>query len=389
VMASNRGALAAIAHRFEGDALDGAIRSAQAAYADFTDWLEQSYLARAATVDGVGPERYPRMLRRFLGSTPDLDETVRWGWEEVRRLRARMHALSDGDIGGVVRALHSAPAAEPERFLAMMRERQAIALAAIDEHFDVPDGVRRLDVRRVPPGSPPGAWYVPPSEALSRPGTVWYSMPDAPQALWDEVSTAYHEGFPGHHLQLGVQVTLRDRLCRLHRVADSYSGYAEGWALYAEQLMGELGGYERPEYELGYLANQMARACRVVFDVGAHMRTPIPDDAPFHPGAAWTFDLGVELMTEWAGLNRDTARSEVTRYYGWPGQAPSYKLGQRVILDLRSSSSRPGGRCANSIGGCSAAATSASIASPSSSPERTPSEWELEACFDVKMGFAV
>jgi uncharacterized protein (DUF885 family) len=76
----------------------------------------------------------------------------------------------------------------------------------------VPDGVRRLDVRRAPPGGPPGAYYVPPSEDLSRPGCVWYSLADGPVPTWDEVSTAYHEGFPGHHLQLGVQVTLNERL---------------------------------------------------------------------------------------------------------------------------------------------------------------------------------
>jgi hypothetical protein len=324
--------------------LTAAVAAGQGAYAALTDWLERTYLPRAAAVDGVGREAYARALRRFLGSSPDLDETVRWGWDEVRALRARMEAAArrldpDRPLGEVLHALQTEPAyaaPDADAFVARMVERQDAALRALDGvHFDVPAGIRRLDVRRAPHGSPPGAWYMPPSEDLSRPGAVWYSVPDGPQPMWDEVSTAYHEGFPGHHLQVGLQVALRENLCRVHRVAYGYSGFAEGWALYAEELMGELGYYERPEYELGMLANQMMRACRVVFDVGAHTHQPIPADAPFHPGERWSFELGVELMMDYGGMTRPTAESEVARYLGWPGQAPSYKLGQRVMLDTR------------------------------------------------------
>lgn len=352
ILASEQGALTQVGARCAagvvGDAssarLGAAVAAGQGAYAALTDWLEGTYLPRASAVDGVGREAYSRALRRFLGSSPDLDETVRWGWDEVRALRARMEAAArrldpDRPLGEVLRALQTEPAyaaPDADTFVARMVERQEAALRALDGvHFDVPAGIRRLDVRRAPHGSPPGAWYLPPSEDLSRPGAVWYSVPDGPQPMWDEVSTAYHEGFPGHHLQVGLQVALRENLCRVHRVAYGYSGFAEGWALYAEELMGELGYYERPEYELGMLANQMMRACRVVFDVGAHTHQPIPADAPFHPGERWSFELGVELMIEYGGMTRPTAESEVARYLGWPGQAPSYKLGQRVMLDTR------------------------------------------------------
>jgi uncharacterized protein (DUF885 family) len=352
ILASQQGALTQVGARCAGgvvgDAwsarLTAAVAAGQGAYAALTDWLERTYLPRAAAVDGVGREAYARALRRFLGSSPDLDETVRWGWDEVRALRARMEAAArrldpDRPLGEVLHALQTEPAyaaPDADAFVARMVERQDAALRALDGvHFDVPAGIRRLDVRRAPHGSPPGAWYMPPSEDLSRPGAVWYSVPDGPQPMWDEVSTAYHEGFPGHHLQVGLQVALRENLCRVHRVAYGYSGFAEGWALYAEELMGELGYYERPEYELGMLANQMMRACRVVFDVGAHTHQPIPADAPFHPGERWSFELGVELMMDYGGMTRPTAESEVARYLGWPGQAPSYKLGQRVMLDTR------------------------------------------------------
>jgi uncharacterized protein (DUF885 family) len=230
--------------------------------------------------------------------------------------------------------------AAPDRatFLAAMAERQQLALAAIEPHFDVPAAVRRLEVREAPPGGPPGgAYYSPPSEDLSRPGTLWCSFGDnvGPFPLYDQVATAYHEGFPGHHLQCGVAATLTSDLCRLQRVLARYSGAAEGWALYAERLMAELGGYERPEYELGRLTNELVRACRVVFDIGAHLELPIPAHAPFHPGEPWSYALGVEFFRDLAGLPQERAESEVTRYLGWPAQAISYKVGERVILGLR------------------------------------------------------
>jgi uncharacterized protein (DUF885 family) len=172
--------------------------------------------------------------------------------------------------------------------------------------------------------------------ASGDPGSVWYAPGDGQRfPLFDQIATAYHEGFPGHHLQIGIQVALTDRLSRLHRVADGYSGYAEGWALYTEQLMAELGYYERPEYLFGMLSCQMARACRVVIDIGAHLSLAIPDGQPFHPGGAWSFELGVEMLTTMAGLGNERAISEMTRYLGWPGQAITYKVGQRVMLELR------------------------------------------------------
>jgi uncharacterized protein (DUF885 family) len=234
----------------------------------------------------------------------------------------------------------------PDRatFLATMRTLQERALADLDgTHFDVPPQIRRVDVREAPPGGNLGAYYVPPSEDFSRPGTVWYSLDgDGPFALYDEVSTAYHEGFPGHHLQCGIQVSLTEHLCRVHRVAYGYSGFAEGWALYAEQLMRELGYYEKPEHELGMLANQMMRACRVVIDIGSHVGLDIPGDAPFHPGARWTYELGVEMMESYGGMPRAHAESELTRYLGWPAQAISYKVGQRAMLSLREEFLREG-----------------------------------------------
>jgi uncharacterized protein (DUF885 family) len=339
-----------------GDALRGrvaaAVPGACAAYGALTDWLEGTYLPRARTDDGVGRARYLREMRRFLGATPDPEETYAWGWAEVGRIRGEMLALAEviapgRSLSEVLTLLRDDPArCAPDRgsFLAAMRALQERALADLEgTHFDVPPQIRRVDVREAPPGGNLGAYYVPPSEDFSRPGTVWYALDgDGPFALYDEVSTAYHEGFPGHHLQCGIQVSLTEHLCRVHRVAYGYSGFAEGWALYAEQLMRELGYYEKPEHELGMLANQMMRACRVVIDIGSHVGLDIPDDAPFHPGARWTYELGVEMMESYGGMPRAHAESELTRYLGWPAQAISYKVGQRAMLSLREEFLREG-----------------------------------------------
>ena len=324
---------------------DAAREAVTAACVATAQRLEDVYLPDAPLEDGVGIERYRRNARRFLGTDLDLEATYAWGWERIAVLRERAHEVArridpSTDLDGVLDRLRTDPAyAAPSQaaFRDAMQERQEIALAKLtDVHFEVPEHIRTVTVNTVAPGAPLAAWYHGPSEDFSRPGTIWWSLGDAVQVpLFDQVSTAYHEGFPGHHLQIGIQVGLSDRLSRAHRLLAWRPGYGEGWALYAEQLMDELGELERPEYELGYLGTSLMRAVRVVVDLGLHLGLPIPDDAPLHPGEAWEFEYAVEALTTLAFLDEATARSEVTRYLGWPGQAISYAVGQRAIVELR------------------------------------------------------
>jgi uncharacterized protein (DUF885 family) len=254
----------------------------------------------------------------------------------------------DVPVAAVIEDLQTNPAyaaAGEEEFIEMMAERQARALANLEGvHFDVPEQIRQIDVQVEPPGGASAAHYVGPSEDYSRAGSVWY--PVAGQThfpLFREVTIAYHEGFPGHHLQVGVQTTLADQLSRLHRSLVWYPGSGEGWALYAEHLMGELGYLERPEYVVGLLSSQLLRSCRIAVDIGTHLDLPIPDDVTFHPGERWNFDLAYELLTVRALESPESARSEVIRYFGWPGQAISYKVGEQAILDLRAEGEAKGG----------------------------------------------
>ena len=326
--------------------LDSAIVTAKAAHDRLAAYLESEYLPDARESNAVGRDRYVRLARAYLGTDLDPVETYAWGWEEVARLRADMLRVGGeirpgASLAQVVELLQTDPGrAAPDHgtFVEMMQALQEQALADLDgTHFDVPEQIRTVDVKVAPPGGALGASYMSPSEDFSRPGTVWYSLSADPHVpLFDQVSTAYHEGFPGHHLQVGTQVTLADKLSRLHRLMIWYPGYGEGWALYTELLMHELGYLENPDHVMGMLAGQMLRACRVVIDIGSHLELPIPTGQPFHPGEAWTFATAVEMLRDYATLADDYARSEVNRYLGWPGQAISYKVGERAILTLRS-----------------------------------------------------
>jgi uncharacterized protein (DUF885 family) len=257
--------------------------------------------------------------------------------------------VADADIADVVDFLERDPTrAAPDHaaFVRFVEDRQRAAVVDLDgTHFDVPAPVRNVTVNVAPPGNPPGAYYFPPSEDFSRPGSIWYSLSpeDGPVPLYQEVATAYHEGFPGHHLQVGVVLSLAEHLSRFHRLVIWYSGYGEGWALYAERLMQELGYFERPEYVFGMLASHAFRAARVVVDIGCHLGLTIPDSAPMHAGETWNHDIAVEYMNRIGLQSERMAKSEVLRYLGWPGQAISYKVGEREILGLRAiREARPG-----------------------------------------------
>lgn len=328
--------------------LSGAAERARFVFHAMAEFLERDYLPSAVPGDGAGRERWQRHAQRFLGIDVDPLETYAWGFEEIRSIGEAMEKAAEEILPGaplaeVMQVLKSDPtrcAASPEEFIRLMQERQMRALSELSgEHFDIPEPVRRIDVRVAPPTGILGAYYTVPSEDFSRPGIVWYSRGEQPGLipLFDEISTAYHEGFPGHHLQCATQISLSDRLSRFHRLADGYSGYAEGWALYAERLMHELGYLDKPDYVLGMLCAQMMRACRIVVDIGSHLQLPIPKDSPLSRfgETAWSFDLGIRVIEELGQLGPAHAKSEMTRYLGWPGQAISYKVGEREILSLR------------------------------------------------------
>ena len=320
---------------------------ARAALVATADLLERELAPRAPETDAVGREAYGLHSRYFLGATVDLDETYAWGWDELRRIHEDKRAVAarlapGGTLGDAVAALDADPGrwiegGEAFREWMQVKADEAIADLA-DVHFDIPDPVRRIDCRLAPTHDG-GIYYTGPGEDFGRPGAMWWLVPDGVDRFspWRELTVVYHEGVPGHHLQVGQTVYRSELLNRWQRLLCWVSGHGEGWALYAERLMDDLGYLADSADRLGMLDSQALRAVRVVVDIGTHLRLPIPADNPFgfHPGEAWTPELMLELMRAHGGLDEATLVFERDRYLGWPGQAPSYKVGERIWLQAR------------------------------------------------------
>jgi len=321
---------------------------ASTAFAEFATFLEQELAPRGRDKEAVGREEYARDSRYFLGTEIDLDETYAWGWEELHRIETEMLQISSklaGDgatIADAVDVIENDPDRRidgPENFRKWMQDLADRTLADMaDTHFDIPEPVRRIECR-IAPTHDGGIYYTPPSEDFSRPGAMWWSIPEGVTTFhpWREVTTVYHEGVPGHHLQCAQTMYRADLLNRWQRSMCWVSGHGEGWALYAERLMDDLGYLEDPADKLGMLDGQGFRAARVIIDIGMHLELEIPRDNPFgfHPGERWTGELGLEFMRQHCRMDDATIVFEVNRYLGWPAQAPSYKVGERIWLQAR------------------------------------------------------
>jgi uncharacterized protein (DUF885 family) len=213
-----------------------------------------------------------------------------------------------------------------------MQETADRAVAELGEsHFDIPEPVRRIECM-IAPTTSGEIYYTGPSDDFSRPGRMWWSVPTGVETFdtWRELTTVYHEGVPGHHLQIGQAVYNRGELNAWRRMIAGSSGHAEGWALYAERLMEDLGYLADPAARLGMLDGQRMRAARVVLDIGVHLGKPRPDGE-----GVWDADYALDFMRRNVNMDDAFVRFEVNRYLGWPGQAPSYKVGQRIWERIR------------------------------------------------------
>jgi len=327
------------------EALRTAAKEAAAALSETAAFLRNTYAPVADPRNGVGEERHALARRRYLGMDIDADDAYEWGLEEVRRLdielRKCAQEIKPGAALNDVRSFldnESPEAIDGEENLRQWLQDlmdDAMDFLISNDHFDIPQGIRTIEAKISPPGGAAAQYYMPPSEDLTRPGSTWYPANGRTRfPLWSEPTTAYHEGVPGHHLQIGMAIVNREKLSRFQR-NEFVSGHGEGWALYAERLMDEFGFLARPEYRLGFLYAQAFRAARVVVDIGMHCDKKIPKDWPWHAGEAWNPELAFEFLSARSSSDEAFNRSEIDRYLGWPAQAISYKLGERVWLQLR------------------------------------------------------
>ncbi|MFD4583653.1 DUF885 domain-containing protein [Streptomyces sp. NPDC087659] len=322
--------------------LDTAAGLATSAFRSLRDWMRDVYApAIEGAPDTVGRERYARWVRFFNGTDLDLDEAYAYGWSEYHRLLEEMKTEADKILPGSgpwealahldVHGTHIEGVEEVREWLQKLMDE---AIEALDgTHFELAERVRVVESRIAPPGSAAAPYYTGPSEDFSRPGRTWLpTMGETRFPVYDLVSTWYHEGVPGHHLQIAQWVHVADSLSRYQATVGGVSANAEGWALYAERLMDELGFLPDAERRLGYLDAQMMRACRVIVDIGMHLELEIPRDSPFHPGERWTPELAEEFFGRHSGRPADFVESELTRYLSMPAQAIGYKLGERAWL---------------------------------------------------------
>jgi uncharacterized protein (DUF885 family) len=336
------------------EALTGRLTAGAAAatetLAAFRRYLLEEYAPGAeGTPDAVGWDRYRRWVRYWNGIDLDLEDGYAYGWEEFHRLDAELRSEAERNRPGAtpLEAMQHLDAEGPsiegqEVLREWLQGLMTEAIRSLDgRHFDLAPELHKVESRLAPPGGPAAAFYTPPSEDFSRPGCTWFPTQGRTRfATWDQISTWYHEGVPGHHLQLAQWILVKDDLSRFQTTLGWVSANCEGWALYAERLMDELGFFEDPGRRLGFLVGQQLRAVRVVIDIGMHLELEIPTDQPFHPGERWTPELGREFLLANAGSDTELLESEIIRYLGMPGQAIGYKLGERVWLAGRAEAKR-------------------------------------------------
>ena len=323
--------------------LDVSAQAASAAYEKLRSFLQEELRPQARAEDPVGRELYPLFSRVFLGARIDLEESYEWGQREVARIAAEMAATAERiKPGASVEQAIAFLAADDSRKVVgtaalrtWMQQKSDAAVAALaDVHFDIPEPIRTLECRIAPTHSGTIYYTAPSEDLVTRPGRMWWSVPRGVTEFgtWRELTTVYHEGVPGHHLQVAQTIYRKDLLNRWRRLGSWISGHGEGWALYAERLMADLGYLDDPADYLGMLDGSIMRACRVVLDIGIHCGLPAPAEVG---GGAWDWDKAWAYFSRYSHEGQAFRRFELERYLGWPGQAPSYKVGERLWLQLR------------------------------------------------------
>lgn len=302
------------------DELVAAAEAAAAGYLEFAEAVEQRVLPGAVAADGVGAERYRVAARHVLGVDLDPVDTAARLAALLEELGATAEAVArdtghDGDLRAVCAELDRDRVVTGAdgvcRWLRDRLDRSADLVAGV---LTVPDGLRRVEaVVRAEAGP---VRYLPPAADGSRPGQVVWPLPADQDTVpvWNQLTAVHHEGVPGHHLQMGAAV-LDEGLSAWQRHT-TVPGHAEGWAVYAEGLMGELGALDEPTARLGYVLGRRLNAAVALTDLSVHTGVPLP-------GGAEPFEfLASHAVVPAAGLYFTLLRNAA-----WPAQALSYECG--------------------------------------------------------------
>lgn len=320
--------------RLRQEITETVVKEVLPAYLDFANFIANEYAPSGRTTLAAislpgGEKRYLNNIRsRTTLSNLTPDQIHQIGLRETKRIEAEMlviaHREGFQDLASFRASLKSNPRYRPasaEAIVDDFRKYIAQMQPKLPELFGFIPGLP-LTVEPMPDFEPGTAThYQSGTPDGKRPGRVVVAVSNFEQrtTIGDE-ATAYHEGIPGHHMQLSVAQTLT-QLPKFRRHGGN-SGYIEGWALYAEQLGKEVGFYQDPVSDYGRLSSELFRAVRLVVDTGIHSK-------------GWSRDQVVEFMRKSGAVDEPTIQSETDRYIAWPAQALAYKLGQLKFLELR------------------------------------------------------
>jgi uncharacterized protein (DUF885 family) len=321
--------------RIKTEMLDAIGKEVLPAYLRFARFLEVSYIPAGRTEPGVwalpdGAKYYAYCIRRSTTTNLTAEQIHQIGLDEVKRDEAEMLLIAQ-KLGF----------ADLKSFRASFKSNPKLKAASGDALFAAYSGYKTQMQAKLPqlfgrlPKAPLEvafvpeylqkvmypAYYEPGTPDGSRPGRLRVNPYNATDRnLYSVEAIAYHEGVPGHHLQISIAQEL-DNVPTFRKQA-SYTAFEEGWALYSERLGKEVGFYQDPYSDYGRLEADTWRAIRLVVDTGIHTQH-------------WTRQQMVDYFHDHSAMDETTIQTEVDRYIGWPGQALAYKIGQMKILELR------------------------------------------------------
>ena len=317
-----------------------AAKEAEIAYEQLSAWLEVKYMPIAKNDWRVGEERYVKMAEMYAGAKVNPRELYEWGLKDLEKINKEMWKVAkkikpDAESLIEVRdALNADPKYTVTGVDNFKKYLEGIIQLSIKELngtvFDIPAKARKCIVIMDEDTIDESPYYMSASDDLEVPGRTYYPVCGRESfSTWENYSTWFHESIPGHHMQFITASLNKKTLSKWQRTLGWNSGYSEGWALYSERLMDELGYFKDPGYKMGYLMCQAMRSARLVVDTGLHLGYEDPN------GEVWTFDSAVRFMAERALLQDRYAVSEIKRYISMAGQAVSYKIGEKVWLEAR------------------------------------------------------
>ena len=321
--------------RIKAEMLRALSREVLPAYQRFARFLEVTYIPAGRDDPGIwalpdGAKYYQFLIRRTTTTDLTADQIHQVGLDEVKKDEAEMLAIAQKlgfqDLKTFQASLKDNPRMHPtsgEALLDAYRKDLAPMQAKLPQLFGrLPKAP--FEVAAVPAyreKTAPAAYYEPGTPDGSRPGRLRINTYNATQRnLYDAESIAYHEGIPGHHLQISIAQELEG--FPQFRKFEFYTAYAEGWGLYAERLGKDVGFYQDPYSDYGRLEGDIWRAIRLVVDTGVHSKH-------------WTRDQMVQFFHDHSGIDETNVQAETDRYIAWPSQALAYKVGQLKLLELR------------------------------------------------------